>query len=325
MGDSTEFKVLSLDGGGIRGVFAATYLAYVEKHLRDRTGRYFDLIVGTSTGGIIALALAMRIPASRIASLYQQKGEMIFTRRWPSFLGRKVPMAVDSLYRSGPLYEELKSVFGEETLLGEASNRLCIPALNLSTGKAVVFKTRHHDEYERDHELPLWKVAAATSAAPLYFRSVSIPQAGGAFVDGGLWANTPTMVGVAEAIRLGYTREQVRVLSIGTGSKAFYRDGHADGRFLGGLRFGFAGWRNDLVDLVMRSQTQRASNLSSYLLPDENHRRIEFDLPGDDFGLDAVRYTNLLAERAHEKGKSTSYDVRKEFFQRQVEPFEPLP
>ena len=325
MDDSTDFNILSLDGGGIRGVFAATYLAYVEEHLDECAGEYFDLIVGTSTGGIIALALAMRFPASRIASLYREEGETIFTRRWPSFLGRKLPMAADALYKRGPLYEELRRVFGDETLLGDVESRVCIPTLNLSTGKVVVFKTRHHDEYERDHELPLWKVAAATSAAPLYFRPVSIEQAGGSFVDGGLWANTPTMVGVAEGIRLGHAREDVRVLSIGTGSKPFYKDGHVRGRFLGGLRFGMAGWRGTLVDLVMRSQTQRAANLTSYLLPGANHQRIEFALPGDDFGLDAVHRTAFLAERAHEKAKDTSKDVRENFFQRKAAPFEPLP
>lgn len=325
MSDSSDFKILSLDGGGIRGVFAATYLAYIEEHIDGHAGEYFDLIVGTSTGGIIALALAMRVPASRIANLYREKGEAIFTRRWPSLFGRKVPMTLDALYKRWPLYDELKRVFGEDTLLGEAKSRICIPTLNLSTGKAVVFKTRHHDEYERDHLLPLWKVAAATSAAPTYFRPVSIEEAGGSFVDGGLWANTPTMVGVAEGIRLGHARESVRVFSIGTGSKPFYKDGHVWGRLLGGLRFGLAGWYGDIVDLVMRSQTQRASNLASYLLPDENRRRIEFTLPGDDFGLDAVHRTTLLAERAHERAKDTSRDVREGFFRRKAELFEPLP
>src|SRR5271155_1609600 len=102
-------KVLSLDGGGIKGVFAASLLASVEESLGVMVGDYFDLIVGTSTGGILALGLGMGLPAKRILEFYETYGPRIFRRSWlsrfyaPVFLGK---------YDPGPLRSALQDVFG---------------------------------------------------------------------------------------------------------------------------------------------------------------------------------------------------------------------
>jgi len=320
----SDFKVLSIDGGGIRGISPATYLSYVEERLELPIHRYFDLTTGTSTGGLIALALARGISAKKIETLYREKGETIFTPRL-RLPGKLLPRLTGSHYRGKPLHKELKRVFGKDTPLGEAKCRACIPALNITTGRVKVFKTRHHAEFERDYMLPMWRVAAATSAAPTFFPPVKFPSTGEYYIDGGLWANAPSVVGAAEGMMLGAARENIRVLSIGTGKTAYYKDGAPGAGPLGRFRFGVLGWGRDLVQLVMQAQSQRATNLADgYLLPEDNHVRVEFELPDGDFGLDAVHQTNVLAARAHDKAKNTAYDVRQVFFQTEAQSFEPI-
>ena len=321
-GRPRPFRVLALDGGGIRGVAPAAFLAYVEAHLDRPIHRYFDLLVGTSTGGIIALALASGVPAERVLQLYRERGAALFARRYP-ILPKRAAMALGPLYRSGPLHEELRRILGEDTLLGAARCRVCVPAVNVSSGNVVVFKTRHHERFERDHRLPMWRVAAATAAAPTYFHPVHVPGCGW-FVDGGLWANAPAMIGVAEAALLGYRPDEVEVLSVGTGTAPFCKEGPRRWSPWGDFRFGLLGWGKGLVDLVMRAQTQRAANFTSYLMPPDHHVRVDFELPDGDCGLDAVHLTETLAHRATARAKEVAREIRLRFFDAEAVPFEPV-
>jgi len=322
-GRQRPFRILALDGGGIRGVAPAAFLAHIEQRLKEPICRYFDLIVGTSTGGIIALALSRGVPAKEITQLYRERGGSIFARRMP-ILPKTLAMMVGPLYKSGPLHAELQRILGEDTLLGEARCRVCIPAVNTSSGHVVVFKTRHHVTFERDYQLPMWRIAAATAAAPTYFQPVHIPDCGW-FVDGGLWANSPALVGMAEAVRLGYRPDEVEVLSIGTGRAPFCKEGAHRWRPWTSLRFGLLGWRTGLVDLVMRAQTQRAINFTRYLMPDEHHVRVDFELPVSGAGLDAVHLTERLFHRAVSLAKERSFEIRSRFFEGVTAPFEPIP
>jgi hypothetical protein len=209
-------------------------------------------------------------------------------------------------------------MLGEETRLQDAKCRLCIPAINVTAGKNVVFKTRHHPDWERDHKLRMWRVGRATSAAPIYFPPAKIPGRG-YFVDGGLWANAPIEVGIAEAVKLDYPLKEIEVLSIGTGVKTFMRRGET-GWF---ARDGALGWGTDLVQLIFEAQSQRSTNLAGYLLDDEQIRHVDFALPDDVGGLDAADEASLLAERAQNKAKNTGKRIREQFFDTTVRPFKP--
>ena len=319
--DRDSFHILALDGGGIHGVATASYLACIESCLQKPLHRYFDLISGTSTGGLIALALTRNIRAADIAELYLTQGHQLFSRRHP-YLPKKLAAAFGPLYRSRPLLAEIRRTLHADTLLGDAQCRVCVPALNITSGEPVVFKTRHHKEYERDYCYKMWHVAAATSAAPGYFRPFEIPGAGW-FVDGGLWANSPVNVGIAEAIKLGYQLQDIRVLSIGTGNCTYHRNG-APHHVFGQLGNGLFGWGLDLIRLMMRSQTRRAENLSAYLLPKEQLVRIDFPLPPGAGGLDAIGEVEIFATRAREEAKRSGRHVREFFFRNVVPPFEPL-
>jgi len=322
-GGGQPFRVLALDGGGVRGACTAAFLTRLEEGLDAPLARYFDLICGTSTGGILALGLATERPAADLLDLYRTRADALFRRRYP-WLPKKAAMAIDSLYRSDDLHAELRAVLGDETTLGDAVTRVCVPAVNVTTGRATVFKTRHMADLERDHKLRMWRVAAATAAAPVYFDPVEIPGCGH-YVDGGLWANTPATVGILEALRLGHDLRDVELLSVGTGAARFHRGVASGGRrYRKGGHHGLVGWGTDAVDLSMHAQTDRAENFMHYLLG-ARHRRVQFPLPDGSFKLDAVGQVETLVQMAFEEAKRSARGVRRRFLTAPVAPFVPVP
>jgi patatin-like phospholipase/acyl hydrolase len=202
---------LSLDGGGLRGTFSAKFLAEIERELGVRVADHFDLIAGTSTGSIIALGLALGLRAEDMLDFYVERGPDIFRgrrrRRFHSLWRRK--------YSNRPLRSALGDVFGDRTL-DECENRLVIPSYNLRTRQAKVFKTGHAGEEKGDGKWRAADVALASCAAPTYLPPF-VDEEGNQFIDGGVWANNPSLVAVIEAIGvLGVPREKIRILSIGT-------------------------------------------------------------------------------------------------------------
>ena len=204
-------RILTIDGGGIKGIFPAAFLATVEDTIEDNIANYFDLIVGTSTGGIIALSLGLGLSAKEILMFYEEHGPLIFRGnrllRWLRWFGF-------SKYSSAPLKEALEACFGDKKL-GDSKKRLVIPSLNLENGEVHIYKTAHQSRLERDYKERVVDVALATASAPTYFpthRSV----AGIPLMDGGMWANNPVGMSVVEAITLlDWPRNSLKVLSLG--------------------------------------------------------------------------------------------------------------
>ena len=208
-------RILTIDGGGLKGLFPATILAELERESAQPLHRYFDLIVGTSTGGIVALALAASIPAATIADLYERTGASIFPQATAWDRAKNFARSFfKPRYASDTLAHELAGALGS-TRLGNARTRLVIPATTTETAEPHLFKTRHADWLCHDHKLPMRDVALATAAAPTYLPAHRLSN-GLSAVDGGLWANNPVAIAVTEAIGvLGWNREELRVLSIG--------------------------------------------------------------------------------------------------------------
>src|ERR1043166_9733450 len=170
----SRFKILAIDGGGIKGAFPAAFLASIENQLGEPIFRYFDLITGTSTGGIIALGLGFGLRASELVKFYVEKGPHIFPvkrRRW----WRTGHTLFFPRYNPAALKAALEQVFGE-TKLGELKSRLLIPTLNAASGDIHVYKTPYHPRLEMDYKARVVDVALATSAAPTYLPAHTSPE-----------------------------------------------------------------------------------------------------------------------------------------------------
>lgn len=230
-----RLRVLSIDGGGMRGVYTSAYLSALAKQAAERQGvadldigKSFDLIVGTSTGGIIACALAAGVPLNEVAELYRKHGKEIFPNKMPTRLGPDLLRQVFSRPRhlahgAASLEQALTDKLGDLTLRQVFDRRgiaLAIPAVEMSRHRSWVFKTPHLGGH-RDDGFRLVDVCLATSAAPLYRSMARIenPTSPGhyrVFVDGGLWANNPVLVGMIDALQMTAENDQIEIFSLGT-------------------------------------------------------------------------------------------------------------
>lgn len=216
--DSHRFQILALSGGGFRGLYTAKVLADIEEEINEPIARRFDLIAGTSVGGILALAIAMEIPASRIVNLFVEHGEQIFKRRFSLRGIWRAPFSMTPLQRL--LSDDM--LFGKH-ILGDCKHPVIIPSINYSTGRPVIFKTPHHLDFKRDHLHHIVDIALATSAAPAYFPRHTFNN--NQYVDGGLYANAPGLLGLHEAQTFFQQDvKQIHLLSVGTMSSKFTVD-----------------------------------------------------------------------------------------------------
>jgi hypothetical protein len=236
MTELPPLRVLSLDGGGMRGTYTATYLDRVAASFAKRRGlaaldigAAFDLIVGTSTGGIIACALAAGIPLAEIVALYKEHGPAIFPQPLPSgYLSvisdlrkRQGAVAAGTESLRAALTEKLKKkTLG--AIYAERGIALAIPAVELSQHRGWVFKTPHlKSTNHRDDNYTLVDVCLATSAAPIYrsLAAVDHPDGGGGFnvfADGGLWANNPVLAGLVDALDIAQPTQEIQIFCLGT-------------------------------------------------------------------------------------------------------------
>lgn len=234
---SKQFRVLSIDGGGMRGLYSATVLDKLNNHFSQYfhkssldVGQGFDLIVGTSTGAIIACCLAYGIDTREIVKLYREIGPKLFHDPVPRngrgfalahWLIRNWRKAVND---ANPLEEILDRYFGEERLsdlYAKRGIRVCVPCINASTHNSLLFKTPH---CEQKHHYPNYKikdVCLGATAAPILFpiAQVTDPQdeeSYKTFVDGALWANNPILIGMMEALAETDKKQAIQVISLGT-------------------------------------------------------------------------------------------------------------
>lgn len=219
------FRILSIDGGGIRGVFPAAVLAELEsRFLGGRSiGGYFDMVAGTSTGGIIALALAHGMTARQALNIYLERGEYIFpSRAGLGKISRTLRWFNKPKHDQSALKDELLRIFGDK-VLDDAVTRLVIPSFEGRYGEPFLYKTPHHPDYQKDRHKKFVHVALHTTAAPSYYPGVE--DDGYVMIDGGIWANNPIMNALVDALAcFDVAREDVRILSLGTGEATFTVD-----------------------------------------------------------------------------------------------------
>jgi len=318
-----RFRILSIDGGGIRGILPASILAEFERQYLggDSAGDYFDLIAGTSTGGIIALGLSIGLPASEILQVYLEHGDEIFPSAKPPLEGLKRLWAkVRSLayyqYDRDPLERELRRIFGAR-VFGDAQRRLCIPSFDGFT-EVNIFKTPHHPDFKLDWREEMVTVALATSAAPTYFSIYRDGQR--RFADGGVWANNPVMVALVDALSCNeLDRDQIDILSLGCcDTEMTISDAQV-------LRGGLWHWR-DIVSSAMHLSSQNALGQAGLLIGRDRLIRLNAPLlPGGPIGLDDVKRAKAeLPNVAKELALTNGPAVASRFFNEKAEPYVPF-
>lgn len=250
MESGSSFKILSIDGGGIKGLYSSTILEHLERKFECQISDYFDMICGTSTGGLIAMALALKKPATDISSFYIKYGSTIFPRR--SSIGRKIRQTLyKGLYSDEPLKKVLTEFYGLNRM-GDLKNLVCIPSYSVTDAKTWVFKY-DHTILDRDNKAFCVDVGLATTAAPTYFPLCEIDYYDHTqFIDGGIWANNPTLVGVIEALKFFVGKDKsynnIKVLSISSLS-------FPSGKPIGWKRKrAFINWKSDLFDAGIIAQ-----------------------------------------------------------------------
>lgn len=281
-------RVLTIDGGGVKGIIPASLLAIVEEEAKAPLNEFFDLIVGTSTGGVIALGIAIGIPAADILQFYLRHAPAIFPPARGGALGRfgrrtRRRWGGSAGYDVHGFRRLLEGHFGERRL-SDALTRVVIPAYETLQNKPYVFKTAHHPRFTQDWKRTCLDVALATAAAPTYFPAHRLEH-GTRLVDGGIWANNPVGMAVVEAIGvLRWPSEQLRVLSLGCSAQPFTTPESS----------GEVGWiKNGLVDLLFEAQSFGSLG-TAYLLTGHSYshsaiHRIQPILPAQKYSLDDTR------------------------------------
>lgn len=299
------FQILAISGGGYRGLYTAEVLARLEAQAGRPLGQCFDLISGTSVGGLLALAIAMEKPVAGVRDLFVKRGEMIFPpeRRARNRASELIAALWRAKYEDAPLREAVEHVLGKDAVLGDAVHRVVIPAVNMTKGSVQMFKTAHHPNFVRDHSRRAADVAMATSAAPVYFPLAEMDNA--YFADGGLVANAPDLCALHEArIFLDVRPADVSILSVGTTTTGFSLSRKL-GRNLGKVH-----WmtRNRLFSTIVSAQQQLTDFMLEHQLG-ERYIRID-ENPGEeqlnDIALDiadeSAQGTLLgLAEGSHQR------------------------
>lgn len=271
--DGISFRILALDGGGIKGAFTASVLATLEQALGLSAASQFDLVAGTSTGGILAIGLGMGLYPKDMLRFYRDRGPVVFPamrfhRKWKSQL-RSV---LNPKYSQRVLSHELERAYYRDTkrkVLGDSLCRLVVPAYDAVGGVCHVFRTPHHALLTADKDTDVVEVALATAAAPTYFSSAVVKNliSNASFFDGGVWANCPAMAAIVEAVcYLGVPLDRIDVLSIGTTEEPFTVKSMAQA--------GWARWGKTLIDLLMNAQVNSSVKHAQLLVGEPRFLRV---------------------------------------------------
>lgn len=285
-------KVLAIDGGGMRGVIPSTFLVHLETLLNKRISDVFDLLIGTSTGGIIAcmLASSKKFTAHDVLQMYYKEGYKIFNRSfWHKI--KSLGNIVHNKYPSAGIEEVTSSVFGNEWLSHSLVD-VVIPTFNIQNFETYFFKSEKAKE-DPNEDFYLKDVVRATTAAPLYFPPALIKNLPNSrslvCIDGGTFDNNPAMTGYVEAIKK-WPNEQFLVVSIGTGRVSESLS------FNQVKCYGAAQWAPEIMSVMLDSMSEKTDYYLNKLLP-TNYFRFQVNLPENIKALDDTDPERLQMEQ----------------------------
>ena len=288
MSNNTECQILSLSGGGYKGLYTATVLASFEQELKKPVAHYFDLLAGTSIGGIIALAASFEIPMQDVVNKFKERGDELFkksTLNW-GLCGPK--------YSSKILREIITDLIGEKTTLGQAKHPVIIPSINMTSGKIRMFKTPHYKDFIHDKNLKVVDIALATSAAPTYFDLAEVN--GSRYADGGLFANAPDLAAIHEITHYwGVDEKTINLLSIGALSSSYSLSPDIKNNM------GIKDWiwisNTRLIETMMSAQQQLTHQLLNHKIGENRYHRIDVELGREQSNLIALDNATVEATK----------------------------
>lgn len=321
------YKILAVDGGGMRGVIPATILAALEKKKKKPVSDMFDMLIGTSTGAILAAGLCVpntagtgpKYKASTLLKFYEKHGSEIFDRSFVHeipFLGQ-LAGAFDEVYDHEPLERILKRYF-KDAPLSSCLKPLVVTSYDIRKREAYFFKSHYAtNNSHRDHLLR--DVVRATTAAPTFFEPSVVSSKGSppidrVLIDGGVVAGNPAVCGYIEAIsKLGASPEEIVLVSLGTGI-ATHQISYSKAKGWGKL-----GWAREIVGIFMDGSSDAVEHQMSQLLPgvkaESDQRYFRFDIKLN-IGYDALDNTDKTNLVALKRKANEILRVQKSEFQR---------
>ena len=279
-------RILAIDGGGIRGLIPALVLTEVERRAGRRVFELFDLIAGTSTGGILACALCAPdpLPASELVTLYEDEGPEIFERSLFHRI-RSADGLLDEKYDAASL-ERALARFVEHKRLKDTRPDLIVPSYDAALPGPYFFKTTKAKRSPEADDFPLSVVARATSAAPTYFEALELGDR--ALVDGGVFATNPAMCALAEALdRAEVAPRDVVLLSLGCGERT---EKHSFDEI---KDWGLAKWARPILDVVFDGVSDAVDYQLERVLGPERYWRLQPELTLASDHIDDVSEDNL--------------------------------
>jgi patatin-like phospholipase/acyl hydrolase len=293
-----KYRILALDGGGIRGLITVVMMQNLAKEAGmanwlDKV----DLVAGTSTGGILALAIAKDVDLNLVRRLYETKGKDVFD---DSFLDNVLDLAtvIGAEYSNKKLAAEIKKVVGDTVTLGQLKRHVLVTTFDLDnkdpdpakrTWKPKIF--HNVPGQDNDASVPAFKAALYTSAAPTFFPVVD------GYVDGGVYANNPSMCAIAQSQDVRNTfrpkMDDIVVLSLGTGTSLTYIKGE-------NLNWGYAQWVKPLISLMMDGVNGIAHYQCKQLMGARYNRLAPTFPPGVSMGLDDVERAPEMVKFAND-------------------------
>jgi len=269
-----KFRILSLDGGGIRGVYTAHILKRIQEDENIVFSDYFDLITGTSTGAILASALATNQNIDDVIDLYKKEGANIFSSNFcpiKKYIGISMPFIsclnmgiFTRKYSQKVLKTQLESIFKDKTM-SDTNTNLMLFATDIANGVPHVFKSPYDPEFTRDKNVKLSDAILASTSAPIYFDPYLLDDKY-LLADGGLWCNNPSICAVSEAKnRFGKVFDEVELLSIGTiEGKSYFEIKRVKHLFK--KRFwGLIGWKTKVIDVTLNLQSMASHHNTDFL------------------------------------------------------------
>lgn len=293
-----SYKILSLDGGGIRGLITAIWLDKLENELGAPLNQHFDLVAGTSTGGILAAAVGLGIPARNIVDLYRKHGQTIFpraaSRRWDRITrvfgeGFSAPK-----YSPAGLESSLTRIFGDRTL-GELAKPTIIFSYNVFTREPVVFKS-YKDPYRT---IPVWQAVRASCSAPTYFPAMvmTVHRVNQPLIDGGVTANNPSACAIAEGIRLNDEKPASERIPLSDFVLASFGTGSSTRRITAkeAKEWGALEWVIPIIDVLFDGSTDAADYVARHIIAVDRYFRFQVELDKAYDDMDKADLVNLDA------------------------------